>query len=138
MVYTYPNKTKAQQKETRNNKKRHYWPECPLNKQRVDTSKVDGARNATLDEFSMHDVPRCLDNREDKTSRCRAKRGMESKQAEAHLAGYSRRVAPLAFIDRRVRPLDGWMVVANPYHQKSGFPLAFSGKIFPNILLGPL
>ena len=43
-------------------------------------------------------------------------RGTESKEAEAALEGYSRRVTPLAFIHRRVRPLDGWMVVANPYH----------------------
>ena len=42
---------------------------------------------------------------------------MESKEAEASLAGYSRKVTPLAFIHKRVRPLDGWMVVANPYHQ---------------------
>ena len=42
--------------------------------------------------------------------------GVESKQAETHLAGYSRGVTPSAFIHRRVRPLDGWMVVANPYH----------------------
>ena len=41
---------------------------------------------------------------------------MESKEAEASLAGYSRKVTPLAFIHKRVRPLDGWMVVANPYH----------------------
>ena len=40
----------------------------------------------------------------------------ESKEAETSLAGYSRKVTPLAFIHRRVRPLDGWMVVANPYH----------------------
>ena len=36
-------------------------------------------------------------------------------------AGYSRRVTPLAFIHRRVRPLDGWMVVANPYHDYMNF-----------------
>ena len=36
---------------------------------------------------------------------------LESKKAEANLAGYSHRVTPLAFIHRRVRPLDGWMVV---------------------------
>ena len=36
---------------------------------------VSGATRMTLDEFSMHDVPRCLDNQEDKTARCRAERG---------------------------------------------------------------
>ena len=34
----------------------------------------------------------------------------------ATLAGYSRKVTPLACIQWRVRPLDGWMVVANPDH----------------------
>ena len=81
---------------------------------------VSGAARMTLDEFGMHDVPRCRDNQGDKTARCRAERGTESKQAEANLAGYSHRVTPLAFIHRRVRPLDGWMVVANPYHHHAG------------------
>ena len=62
----------------------------------------------------MHNVPCCLENQEDKTSRCRAERGTESKQTEANLAGYSHRVTPVAFIDRRARPLDRWMVVAVP------------------------
>ena len=75
----------------------------------------EGARNATVDEFVMQctQLPR-QPRRE--TPRRRAERGTESKEAEAHLAGYSRRVTPLAFIHRRVRPLDGWMVVANPDH----------------------
>ena len=81
---------------------------------------VSGADRMTKDEFGMHDVPRCLDNQGDKTSRCRAERGTESKEAEAHLAGYSRRVTPLAFIHRRVRPLDGWMVLVNSYSIHAG------------------
>ena len=40
-----------------------------------------------------------------------------SKEAKAPLAGYSRKVTLLAFIHRRVRPLDGQMVVASPYRR---------------------
>ena len=48
--------------------------------------------------------------------RRRAERGTESKEAKTSMAGCSCGVTPEAFIHRRVRPLDGWMVVANPYH----------------------
>ena len=37
-----------------------------VSKQRVDTPKVGGARNATVDEFAMHGVPRCLDDQGEK------------------------------------------------------------------------
>ena len=42
--------------------------------------------------------------------------GHGPRRPRPSLAGYSCRVTSLAFIHRRVRPLDGWMVVANPYH----------------------
>ncbi len=71
------------------------------------------------------------------TPRRRAERGTESKEAEAPLAGCSRRVTPLAFIHRRVRPLDGRMVVANPYRHchmapaRPGAPGSQSGACAP-------
>jgi len=77
---------------------------------------VSGADRMTKDEFGMHDVPRCLDNHGEKHQGVGLSAEQESKEAEASLVGYSRRVTPLAFIHRRVRPLDGWMVVASPYH----------------------
>ena len=66
---------------------------------------VSGADRMTWDEFGMHNVPRCRNGK-----------GESSWAARLSETGYSRRVTPLAFIHRRVRPLDGWMVVANPYH----------------------
>ena len=70
---------------------------------------VSGADRMTKDEFGMHDVPRCLDNHDEKHQGVGLSGAQESKEAEASLAGYSRKVTPLAFIHRRVRPLDGWM-----------------------------
>ena len=67
-------------------------------------------------EFTMHAVPRCRDGKGEELLGRQAGRGIESRVTEVTPAGYSRRVTPLAFIHRRVRPLDGWMVVANPYH----------------------
>ena len=90
-------------------------PQGPVSKQRVDTPKVGGVHNATEDKFVMQCTPLPRQPRRE-TPRRRAERGTPPKEAEAPLAGYSRKVTPLAFIHRRVRPLDGWMVVANPYH----------------------
>ena len=75
-----------------------------------------GADPTTRDEFGVQCTPLPWQPSREAPRR-RAERGTESKEAEAPLAGYSRKVTPLAFIHRRVRPLDGWMVVANPYHR---------------------
>ena len=55
--------------------------------------------------FGMYNVPRCRNGK-----------GESSWAARLSEAGDSLRVTPLAFIHRCFRPLDGWMVVANPYH----------------------
>ena len=78
---------------------------------------VSGADRMTKAEFGMHDVPRCLDNYGEKHQGVGLSGAQESKEADATLAGYSRKVTPWVFMHRCVRPLDGWMV-ANPYHQR--------------------
>ena len=68
-----------------------------------------------MDEFTCTVAICRATTKEIKTPRRRRRWGTESKQTGVRLAGDSRRVTPLACIHKPVKPLDGRMVVANPY-----------------------